>query len=98
MSLTVVLRAAARKEFDEAADWYDGQQAGSGKRFTAAVGKVFQLVSDFPRIGTLVHRDIRRVVVQKYPYCVYYRERHQMIVVTSVFHTSRDPAIWKKRT
>ena len=31
------------------------------------------------------------------PHCVYYREESSLVRVISVFHTSRDPAIWQFR-
>ena len=34
----------------------------------------------------------------RYPYCVYYRVVPGRVVVTAVFHTSRDPAGWQGRT
>jgi len=37
MSRPVVIRRAARAEFDDAANWYEQRRAGLGAAFTAAV-------------------------------------------------------------
>jgi len=37
MNPPVILRRLAQAEFDDAADWYEGQRAGRGAAFTAAV-------------------------------------------------------------
>ncbi len=58
---------------------------------------MFDRITAHPRYGRLVLRDVRKAVVVDYPYCVYYREVAGTIVVLSVFHTSRDPAIWQSR-
>lgn len=69
-----------------------------GVTFTAAIQKVFDRIAAQPRLYQIVLRDIRKAVVKSYPYCVYYRERPTAVVVVSVFHTSRDPAIWQSRS
>jgi plasmid stabilization system protein ParE len=97
MTKRVVLRRAARAEFDEAGDWYERRQAGLGVAFATAVQEVFDRIAAQPQLHAIVLRDIRRAVVRGFPYCVYYRERPSTVVVLSVFHTSRDPSVWRGR-
>jgi toxin ParE1/3/4 len=98
MTKPVVLRQAARAEFDAAGDWYERKRAGLGATFTAAVERVFDQIGVQPQSHAVVVRDVRRAVVRGFPYCVYYRERPSTIVVLAVFHTSRDPSGWRSRT
>jgi plasmid stabilization system protein ParE len=97
MSLTIVLRRQARREFDEAADWYEQHRPGLGARFTAAVQDVFDEIATNPQRYAVVHKDVREGLVKGFPYCVYYREQRARIVVLAVFHTSRDPSLWQAR-
>jgi len=97
MTLPVVFRRAARAEFDAAADWYEQRQPGLGAQFTAAVQQVLDRIGVNPRLHTVVLRDVRKAVVQGFPYNVYYRETPGRVLVVSVFHTSRDPGIWQRR-
>ncbi len=97
MSKPVVLRRAAREEFDEAADWYEARQPGLVAQFVAALQAVFDRISANPQLHAVVRRDIRKAVVTGYPYNVYYREQLTRVVVIAVFHTSRDPAVWQGR-
>ncbi len=97
MSLPIVLRSEAEAEFDEAFDWYDGRGTGLGRAFAAAVQSVFNSISTQPLMHAVVLADIRKAVVRRYPYCVYYRPHQDRIEVLSVFHTSRDPSIWQGR-
>jgi plasmid stabilization system protein ParE len=40
---------------------------------------------------------IREAKVPRFPYCIYFRVEPEQIVVLSIFHTSRDPEIWRDR-
>ncbi len=97
MSLPVLLRAEAEAEFDEAFDWYDSQRIGLGPSFAAAVRAVFNGIASQPFMHAVVFADIRKAVVRRYPYCVYYRPHPDRVEVVAVFHTSRDAAIWQGR-
>lgn len=99
MKKSVILRRVARAEFDEAGDWFEGQRPGKGTAFKDAVRKVFDRIAANPKLHAVVLRDIRKAVVPGFRYCVYYRERAPgVVVVLSVFHTSRNPAIWQGRS
>lgn len=97
MSLPVVFRRQARREFDEAADWYEQHRAGLGARFIAAVQNVLDEAAANRQRYAAVFADVREGVVQGFPYCVYYREESGQIIVLAVFHASRDPSIWQSR-
>ena|SRR5581483_1355652 len=97
MSLPVVFRRAARAEFDDAADWYEQRRAGLGTAFTAAVQGLLDQIAAQPDFYPQVYQDVREALVSGYPYCVYDREESSRVLVLSVFHTARDPAIWQGR-
>ncbi|MFO0843139.1 MAG: type II toxin-antitoxin system RelE/ParE family toxin [Gemmataceae bacterium] len=97
MSLAIIFLDEARAEFDEAYDWYEGQRTGLGEAFADAVQPVLDRISAMPKMLAAVFGDVRKAVVQRFPYCVYYREEATCIRVLSVFHTSRDPSIWQSR-
>ena len=97
MSLPVVLRPEARAEFDDAFDWYEQQRPGLGVDFVAHVQEVLDQIGATPGLYGQVFRDVRRVVVQRFPYSVFYKVEPQQVVVLAVFHSSRDPKIWQAR-
>jgi plasmid stabilization system protein ParE len=96
MSMPIILRRAAQAEFDDAVDWY-GQKNNRGAAFALAVKKALEQVAANPFSYPEVFEDVREILVRKYPYVIYYRILSNTIVVISVFHTSRDPAIWQAR-
>jgi len=66
--------------------------------FGAEVQAVLDTIAGRPDRYPVVVRDVREAPVARFPYCVYYRVRPGRVVVISVFHTSRDPAVWQSRS
>jgi plasmid stabilization system protein ParE len=44
-----------------------------------------------------VFADIRRAVVTRFPYSVFYRADATRVEVIAVFNNRRDPSIWQSR-
>ena len=97
MNLPIVLRDEAQAEFDEAFDWYDAKRGGLGLEFVAEIQKVFDRIAANPLLHQVVLADIRKGVVRRFPYCVFYRPHQDRVEVIAVFHSSRDPSIWQGR-
>src|SRR5262249_50106967 len=97
MTVPVRLLRIAQTEYDEAVDWYEGCRKGLGRRCFAALEKTLESIGNQPDRYPEVEIGIREALVSDWPYCVYYQVRGEQVVVISVFHTSRDPAIWQWR-
>ena len=50
-------------------------------------------IERFPDIFARVHGAVRRAVVSRFPYAVFYRIETKRIVVLAIIHTARDPNI-----
>ena len=55
MSRTVVFRAEARYEFDEAALWYEERRIGLGAEFVVEIGRAIDLAREHPQRLPLVY-------------------------------------------
>jgi plasmid stabilization system protein ParE len=97
MSLPVVLTPEAQAEFDDAFDWYENQRPGLGTVFAERVQDALDRISANPQLHATVFKDIRKAVVQRFPYSVYYRAETSRVLVIAVFHGRRDPSIWQAR-
>jgi len=93
----IVFRQQARRELDEAGDWYEQERVGLGLEFFAEIERLLHRVSGNPEQFPILFRSTRKAVARRFPYCVYFRERNQHIVVVAVFHSARNPAAWKSR-
>ncbi len=59
----------------------------------AAVERIRLNPQSFP----LIHGQIRRVVLSRFPFAVYFREQGTEILVIAL-HGRQDPQRWKQRT
>jgi len=73
------------------------QRVGPGVEFAERVQAVFDGISAMPELHAIVHRDVRKALVRRFPYAVFYRVRAGRVVVLAVFHAKRDPELWKSR-
>ncbi len=97
MSLPVVLRAEAQDDFDQAFDWYEAQRLGLGTDFAAEIQEVFDHISANPFVHGVVFQDVRKALVRRFPYCIFYQVEAAQVLILAVFHSKRDPSIWKAR-
>lgn len=93
----VVFSPAARAEFFEAADWYETHGPGLGARFSTDIDSVVSKIGERPHQFPRVRHDIRRAVLRKFPYALYFRTTPQVVQVIACFHASRNPRRWHER-
>lgn len=93
----IVFRKQARLEFVEAGDWYEKERPGLGLEFLAEIHLLIQRIATTPELFPMLYRDVRKAVARRFPYCIYFRERDQKIIVLAVFHSARNPAVWRQR-
>lgn len=93
----IVFRKQARLEFDEAGDWYEKERPGLGLEFLAEIHLLIQRIATTPELFPMLYRDMRKAVARRFPYCIYFREREQKIIVLAIFHSARNPTVWKQR-
>ena len=97
MKLPIRYQRAAINEYLDAANWLDDQRPGFGAAFIQAVDATIDRIRTDPRRYPIEYEDIRLAPVPEYSYVIYYRIENDRIRVLSVFHTSRDPAVWQAR-
>lgn len=97
MKRDIVFLPAAQGEAVEAQDWYEQEVAGLGARFRAALDVAVQAVAENPNQFPVVFRDIRRALLRRFPYSIFFRATDSAIFVIACFHSSRDPQAWRDR-
>jgi plasmid stabilization system protein ParE len=53
----------------------------------------FENIKQNPNSFPKAHKDVRKYVVKKFPFVIYYRIVDSTIQVIAIFHTSRNPEI-----
>jgi len=89
--------SAAEADVEEAFRWYESQRQGLGPAFRHAVDIAVAAVQSNPESYAVIHRDTRRVLLPKFPYCLYYRVAGEAVVVVGCLHAKRHPRIWRSR-
>ncbi len=95
--MEVRFRKAARAEIEEAYQWYEDQRIGLGEDFLLCLEEAVEKVVRDPELYPVVHKNIRRAMVRRFPYGIYCFCEEWKLVVIAVFHGKRAPRIWKNR-
>lgn len=98
MNYALVFRPEVREELKETYTWYESQQLGLGDEFINCVDEMLSRICLMPEAYAVVYRDVRRAVMQRFPFAVYYRIVSSRVIITAIFHGRRDPKSWQART
>ncbi|MEQ1946023.1 MAG: type II toxin-antitoxin system RelE/ParE family toxin [Bryobacteraceae bacterium] len=97
LSVTVIFTRSARSELLAAQDWYESEVPGLGRRFRAEIDTAVARICANPVQFPVVHRDIRRVIVRRFPHLLFFVLEDRAAFVLACFHASRDPGDWQSR-
>jgi plasmid stabilization system protein ParE len=77
--------------------WYASREPGLGQTFAEAIGVAVKRIAQDPAKFPCVYGAVRRLVVRRFPYAVYFREVSDEILVLAI-HGRQDPRRWQDRT
>ena len=95
--MRIRFHAAAEKETEEVADYYDHQLPGLGAEFYHELGAIMDLLEPNPGMGVVYSGPYPRVLMQRFPFAVYYEVADNQIRIMAVAHQRRMPEYWKGR-
>ena len=98
MNLKTVILPKAKLELKDAFNWYENQEKGLGFEFLISADAAQCSVERDPEMYPKVFKDIRKALIQRFPFAIYYAVRADTLYVLSVFHARRNPEEWKKRS
>lgn len=93
----LTIRPEAEAELADAYAWYENKVSGLGADFLNTVEASLFSIKRNPAICPAVHKSIRRCLIRRFPYAIFYTEEPTRIVVLAVFHVRRNPDTWKNR-
>jgi len=97
MSWTIRFDPEAEIELERSAFWYQAQRIGLELRFLDAIDDTLVSILFAPRGYQVIFGKFRQAPVKGFPFVVVYALVKDVILVVSVFHTSRDPKRKMKR-
>lgn len=95
--MNVRFLSLARAEMDEAFAWYEEQAVGLGYEFLDALDQGVRLIASFPDSHQYAGKDLRRCLLNRFPYALYYGVDQGAIIVVAVAHLRRNPHYWVDR-
>ena len=95
----LIVRPEAEADMTEAAVWYEERVNGLGLELTLEIRAAIQRALKHPFAQVCVRRqpEVRRVLVRRFPYRIFYLVRTDVIVVFAVLHAARHDRHWQRR-
>lgn len=88
----------AERELNDAAQYYDREQAGLGAAFIADVKRCAAAILEHPEAGAIVRGPVRRRLCRRFRYAVLYTIRPETVRVLAVMNLRRRPTYWVGRS
>jgi len=97
MNLPLIVRPEAERDLAEAHDWYASRVRGLGSEFLLAIDAALSSIQRTPELYPIVYENLRRALIRRFPYGIFYLVEEARIVVIAVMHARRDPETWRRR-
>jgi toxin ParE1/3/4 len=94
----IIIHDKAKQELDQSIGYYEQQKRGLGLDFLSEVENALEKIKINPNIGLPYKiKEIRRYVMRRFPYSIFYTEFAGFIWIVAIAHAKRKPDYWKKR-
>ena len=97
MISSLIIRPKAEEDIKEAYQWCEKKLYGLGKDFLRSAEKGINKIRNNPQLYPIVYRNFRRILIRRFPFCIFFIETPDKLVVLAVIHGRRDPKRWKER-
>ena len=98
MKKPLIVRAEAEADLLEAYRWYEQQVRDLGGEFLLCVDAVMAAIERTPKLYPVVYKGIiRRALLRRFPYGVFFVEGERSVSVIAVAHAKRNPRFWQDR-
>lgn len=93
----VLFRPEVADDLAAAWEWYEQQKPGLGDALLDVVERCVEGIADNPKVFAIVHREVRRALVGRFPFAVFFVVQPKEITIIAVLHVRRDPGVWRSR-
>ena len=88
---------AAKLDLRHAKNWYNIERENLGTEFLSEIEKLLTHIQTNPEQFPKNRNEIRKAVLKRFPYCLFFALKSNKIKIIAVFHNSRNPIIWQTR-
>jgi plasmid stabilization system protein ParE len=93
----VIITPAAESDLLESLNWYESIRPGLSIDFQLAFDAAISRIGRYPYANGVIEHGLRRALLQRFSYAVFYRFRGEAVQVIAVLHSSRSPLTWQSR-
>jgi len=95
MNRRTFVRPEAQININEAAVWYEQRETGLGQRFVDEIRQSLKSISMLPLRFPVIENGVRRLLLSRFPYAVYFLVESDRVVIIAVLHQHRAPETWR---
>lgn len=95
MTFELVVEPSAARDIADADAYY--AQFAKADAFLSAVDDVFELITSRPLMYPAVHGDVRRALLRRFPFSVFFLAEDHHVFVLAIHHQRRDPTSRPRR-
>ncbi|MBE9146771.1 type II toxin-antitoxin system RelE/ParE family toxin [Planktothrix mougeotii] len=97
MTYKIKISEEAELDLNDAYQWYESQVKQLGSELIRVVDKNLALIQKNPLAYPIIYNNVRRKLLPRFPYGLFYVIHDDIIFILAFFHVKRDPQQWKKR-
>jgi len=92
-----IFHPEALEEYQSAIFYYFEINPRLAESFAKAIETGIENIIMFPEAWSIVEEDVRRHLIKRFPFGIYYCVENKCISIYAVMHMSRLPEYWEKR-
>ena len=89
--MTLKISQLAFLEIEDAKEFYNLQKPTLGDTFKNDVKKTIENIKNFPNLYPNITNDLKRTVLHRFPYSIFYAITNDTILILSVAQQHRKP-------
>ena len=93
----IIIHEEAEKELWHAVEFYEDKVNGLGLDLEKEVEKALISIRENPQRYAEVQDGVRRCLLRRFPFFIYFTEHEEVLWIVAMAHTSRKPFYWRKR-
>ena len=95
--MEIVFNELAVSEMNDAVAFYELQFSELGGAFKEEVKRSLLRISKYPTAWPKVDEDIRKYIMHKFPFNIYYSKEKNYLYIIAIAHQHRKPNYWIDR-
>ncbi len=94
---SVSFHPMAEFELNEAAEYYELRVKNLGSSFISEAERITKLIQQNPESGLKISGTIRKKVLWRFPYSLFYSVKANSIRILAIANQKRRPFYWRRR-